>query len=58
MLIQKNLLTKLLYNWILDTIEVLRKTVNNLETTNSELRNDLIETQTNFNKKLEGILNN
>jgi hypothetical protein len=47
---------KLLYNLIAATLELFRTTVNNLEKKNIELRNDLIDTRTNLNKKLEGIL--
>jgi hypothetical protein len=49
---------KLLYNLIAATLELFRTTVNNLEKKNIELRNDLIDTRTNLNKKLEGIWNN
>ncbi len=46
---------KLLYNLIAAILELFRTTVNNLEKKNIELRNDLIDTRTNLNKKLEGI---
>jgi hypothetical protein len=46
---------KLLENLIAATLELFRTTVNNLEQKNIELRNDLIDTRTNLNKKLEGI---
>ncbi len=49
---------KLLDNLIAATLELFRTTVNNLEQKNIELRNDLIDTRTNLNKKLEGIWNN
>ncbi|XP_046458981.1 hatching enzyme-like isoform X1 [Daphnia pulex] len=37
------------------TLELFRTTVNNLEKKNIELRNDLIDTRTNLNTKLEGL---
>ncbi|XP_046456168.1 uncharacterized protein LOC124203539 [Daphnia pulex] len=40
------------------TLELLKTTVNNLEKKNIELRNDLIDTRTNLNKKLEDCVAN